>query len=57
MKVYRSYKTDSTAKYIGMEFTAGNNISLVVSTNGVDEVKKIFNKLKFEGTEAMELQE
>lgn len=41
----------------GMPFSTGNNISLVVSSNDIDEVKSIFNQLKVGGTISMELQE
>ena len=41
----------------GMPFTAGNNISLVISSKDVDEVKAMFNKLKVGGTIHMDLQE
>ena len=40
-----------------MPFTAGNNISLVLTINNVDEIKSRFNKLKEGGTVSMELQE
>ncbi|GBF33903.1 PhnB protein [Desulfocucumis palustris] len=40
-----------------MTFVAGNNISLVVSSKDMDEIKSIFDKLKAGGTVGMELQE
>lgn len=41
----------------GMPFVVGNNISLVVSSKDMDEIKSVFNKLKVGGTVGMELQE
>lgn len=41
----------------GMPFTAGNNISLTISSKNIDEIKSLFNKLKEGGTVGMELQE
>ncbi|MBP9478084.1 MAG: VOC family protein [Sebaldella sp.] len=41
----------------GMKFLEGNNINLTVSNKDIDEIKKLFNKLKVEGTVEMELQE
>ncbi|MCR3760453.1 VOC family protein [Clostridium felsineum] len=41
----------------GMELVVGNNITLVVTINNIEETKSIFNKLKEEGTVVMELQE
>lgn len=40
-----------------MPFTAGNNISLVIVSDEVEEIKQSFNKLKQGGTVKMELQE
>ncbi|KHD35441.1 glyoxalase [Clostridium acetobutylicum] len=41
----------------GMKLVVGNNISLVVIINDIDELKLIFNRLKEKGTVLMELQE
>ncbi len=41
----------------GMPFVAGNNISLVISSKDMDEVKSLFNKMKEGGNVHMELQE
>lgn len=41
----------------GDTLTVGNNISLVVISNDMDEVKSIFNKLKEGGSVGTELQE
>jgi len=41
----------------GMPFVAGNNISLMVGSNDMDEIKSMFNKLKIGGTVGMDLQE
>lgn len=41
----------------GMDFVAGNNISLVIVSANMDEIKSLFNKLKENGTVLMELQE
>lgn len=41
----------------GMPFTAGNNITLVYSSNNMEEMKTIFYKLKEGGTVEMDLQE
>ena len=41
----------------GMPFVAGNNISLVVRSDDVDELKTMFNQLKEDGNVTMELQE
>lgn len=41
----------------GMPLTVGNNISLVVGSKDVDEVRSIFNKLKAGGEVRMDLQE
>ncbi|HBV95873.1 MAG: glyoxalase [Peptococcaceae bacterium BICA1-7] len=41
----------------GMNLVVGNNISLVVSSKDMDEIKSVFNKLKVDGTVGMELQE
>ena len=40
-----------------MPFTAGNNISLVINNNNLDEITALFNKLKVGGSVSMELQE
>lgn len=41
----------------GMPFTAGNNISLTVVSTDVDEIKKLYDRLKDGGEVQMELQE
>jgi len=41
----------------GMPFVAGNNITLALVNNNMDEIKSTFNKLKVGGTVDMELQE
>lgn len=41
----------------GMPFTVGDNISLVVSSQDIEEVKSMFSKLKEGGNIKMELQE
>lgn len=41
----------------GMSLVVGNNISLVINSSDIDEIKVIFNKLKVGGTVVMELQE
>lgn len=41
----------------GMPFVAGNNISLVIISKNLDEIKSLFNKLKEGGTVGMDLQE
>lgn len=41
----------------GMPYVVGNNISLTIVIENVDEIKSIFNKLKEGGTVGMELQE
>lgn len=41
----------------GGPFVAGNNISLVIVTKNIDEVKSLFDKLKEGGKVGMELQE
>lgn len=41
----------------GMPFTEGNNITLVINSSNVDEIKSIFNKLKEGGKVEMDLQE
>jgi len=40
-----------------MPLIIGNNISLVIGSNKMDELKSLFNKLKEDGTIIMELQE
>ena len=41
----------------GMPFTAGNNISLTITSKSMDEIKSIFSKLKDGGTVDMDLQQ
>ena len=41
----------------GMPFVAGNNISLIIDSKDMDEIKSMFNKLKAAGTVGMDLQE
>lgn len=41
----------------GMPFTIGNNISLVISSNNVEEMKSWFQQLSEGGNVSMELQE
>lgn len=41
----------------GMPYVAGDNISLTVTSNNVDEIKTYFNKMKEGGSVDMELQE
>jgi PhnB protein len=41
----------------GMKFVIGNNISLAVVSENLDEIKSSFNNLKEGGTVGMELQE
>ncbi|MDP4182716.1 MAG: VOC family protein [Bacillota bacterium] len=41
----------------GMPFVKGNNISLVINSKNIDEIKSLFNKLKEGGSVKMELQE
>jgi len=41
----------------GSPFVEGNNITLVVSSKNIDEIKSLFNKLKEGGSVEMELQE
>ncbi|WP_026475958.1 VOC family protein [Alkaliphilus transvaalensis] len=41
----------------GMPFTVGNNISLVVNCNDIDEIRSAFEKLSVGGSVPMELQE
>ena len=41
----------------GMPFIAGNNISLVVVSKDMDEIKTLFSKLKAGGNVIMDLQE
>jgi PhnB protein len=40
-----------------MPFAAGNNISLVISSKNIDEIRSLFDKLKDGGTIVMDLQE
>ena len=41
----------------GSPFIAGNNISLVIGSKNMDEIKSLFNKLKDGGSVEMDLQE
>lgn len=41
----------------GSPFIVGNNITLVIGSKNMDEIKSLFNKLKEGGTVDMELQE
>ena len=41
----------------GMPFVVGNNISLTIVSDNMDEIQSAFNKLKDGGTVGMELQE
>jgi PhnB protein len=41
----------------GMPFNQGNNITLVINSSNVDEIKSIFNNLKEGGKVEMDLQE
>lgn len=41
----------------GMPFITGNNISLTIASENMDEIKSYFHKLKEGGTVGMELQE
>jgi PhnB protein len=41
----------------GMPFAQGNNITLVINSSNIDEIKSIFNKLKEGGKVEMDLQE
>jgi len=41
----------------GMPFIAGNNISLVIDSKDMDEIKTTFNQLKVDGIVGMDLQE
>jgi PhnB protein len=41
----------------GMPFTIGDNISLMFSSNDIDEIKSVYNQLKDKGDVQMELQE
>jgi PhnB protein len=43
--------------FTGMPFVVGNNISLAIVIESIDEIKSIFNKLKVGGTVSMDLQE
>lgn len=40
----------------GMTLTVGNNITLIFTSEDEEEIKKIFNRLKEDGTVIMELQ-
>jgi len=41
----------------GSPFVVGNNISLIITSKSMDEIKSLFNKLKEGGKIAMDLQE
>ena len=41
----------------GMPFIVGNNISLTIVSDNLDEIKSFFNQLKEGGNVGMELQE
>jgi PhnB protein len=41
----------------GMPLILGNNISLIVESKDINEIKSFFNKMKVEGTVQMDLQE
>ncbi|KNZ40406.1 VOC family protein [Acetobacterium bakii] len=41
----------------GMPFTQGNNITILIISDDMDEIKTIYNKLKEGGSVEMELQE
>ncbi|MBU3113704.1 VOC family protein [Clostridium lacusfryxellense] len=41
----------------GSPFVEGNNITLVIASKNIDEIKSLFNKLKEGGTVTMDLQE
>lgn len=41
----------------GYPLTVGNNMSLIITTNNIDEIKSLYNKLKEGGSVEMELQE
>lgn len=43
--------------YPGMPFIEGNNISLVIVSANMDDIKSLFNKLKDGGSVGMDLQE
>jgi len=39
-----------------MHLVEGNNISLIISSKNIDEIKPLFNQLKEDGTVIMEIQ-
>ncbi|MEO1816760.1 MAG: VOC family protein [Acetobacterium sp.] len=41
----------------GMPFTGGNNITLVITDDDLEEIKRLFNRLSEEGSVEMQLQE
>lgn len=41
----------------GMPFTQGNNITILITSDDMDEIKTLYEKLKAGGTVGMELQE
>jgi len=41
----------------GMPFTQGNNITIIISSDDMDEIKTLYEKLKEGGTVGMKLQE
>ena len=41
----------------GMPFTQGNNITILITSDDMDEIKTLYEKLKEGGTVEMELQE
>ena len=41
----------------GMPFTQGNNITIIITSDDMDEIKTLYEKLKEGGTVGMELQE
>ena len=41
----------------GMPFNKGNNVTLVITSRNLDEIRTLYNKLKEGGTVIMELQE
>jgi PhnB protein len=41
----------------GMPLVVGNNISLIITSKDMDEIKSMFTKLKVDGTVGMDLQE
>jgi PhnB protein len=43
--------------FIGMPYVVGNNITLAIVLENMDEIKALFNKLKEGGMVVMDLQE